>query len=154
MKLSSIKKVKTTPSRCLVFLAVGSLLSLSYSQSTSSVEEKAATRTALMEARECEKHLGPFPKLRYEAKTLTLTIDGGGESFSLPKRHGQYPLRCLPIKRLILIDTVISDSSEIAALKMLQVADLRGSQISSIGEFNMLPNLRMLLVRADQLSQE
>lgn len=90
----------------------------------------------------------------YEAETQTLTIDGGGESFSLRTRHGQYPLRFLPIKRLALIDTLISDRSEIAALKMLEVADLRGSQISSLGDLSMFPQLKRLIVRPDQLSQE
>jgi len=90
----------------------------------------------------------------YEAETQTLTIDAGGESFSLRTRHAQYPLRFLPIKRLILVDTLISSSSEIAALKMLEVADLRGSQISSIGDLDLFPQLRTLIVRPDQLSQE
>jgi serine/threonine protein kinase len=90
----------------------------------------------------------------YEAETQTLTIDGGGESFSLQTGQGQYPLRFLPIKRLILIDTVISNSSEIAELKMLEVADLRGSQISSMGDLSMFPQLKTLIVRPDQLSQE
>ncbi len=90
----------------------------------------------------------------YEAETQTLTIDGGGESFSLRTNQGQYPLRFLPIKRLILIDTLISNSSEIAGLKMLEVADLRGSQISSMGDLNMFPQLKTLIVRPDQLSQE
>lgn len=90
----------------------------------------------------------------YEAETRTLTIDGGGESFSLRTRHGQYPLGFLPIKRLLLVDTLISDSSEIADLKMLEVADLRGSQISSMGDLNMFPQLKTLVVRPDQLSQE
>jgi len=90
----------------------------------------------------------------YEAETQTLTIDGGGESFSLQTGQGQYPLRFLPIKRLILIDTVISNSSEIAELKMLEMADLRGSQISSMGDLNMFPQLKTLIVRPDQLTQE
>ena len=90
----------------------------------------------------------------YEEETQTLTIDGGGESFSLRTRQGQYPLRFLPIKRLVLIDTLISNSSEIADLKMLEVADLRGSQISSMGDLNMFPQLKTLIVRPDQLSQE
>ena len=90
----------------------------------------------------------------YEAETQTLTIDGGGESFSLRTNQGQYPLRFLPIKRLILIDTLILNSSEIAGLKMLEVADLRGSQISSMGDLNMFPQLKTLIVRPDQLSQE
>jgi serine/threonine protein kinase len=90
----------------------------------------------------------------YEATTHTLTIDGGGKPFLLRTRHGQYPLRLLPIKRLILIDTVISNSSEIGALKMLEVADVRGSQISSIGDLDMFPQLKTLIVRPDQLSQE
>jgi hypothetical protein len=55
---------------------------------------------------------------------------------------------------LILIDTVISNSSEIAELKMLEMADLRGSQISSMGGGNMFPQLKTLIVRPDQLSQE
>lgn len=90
----------------------------------------------------------------YEAETQTLTIDGGGKSFSLRTRHGQYPLGFLPIKRLILIDTLISNSSEIADLKMLEVADVRGSQISSMGDVNMFPQLKTLIVRPGQLSQE
>ena len=90
----------------------------------------------------------------YEAETHTLTIDGGGESFSLRTREGQCPLRFLPIKRLILIDTMIANSSEIADLKMLEVADLRGSQISSMGDLKMFPQLKTLIVRPDQLSQE
>ena len=90
----------------------------------------------------------------YEAETQTLPIDGGGESFSLRTEQGQYPLSFLPIKRLILMDTVISNSSEIADLKMLEVADLRGSQISSMGELYMFPQLKTLIVRPDQLSQE
>jgi serine/threonine protein kinase len=90
----------------------------------------------------------------YEAETQTLTIDGGGEFISLRTNQGQYPLRFLPIKRLILIDTLISNSSEIAELKMLEVADLRGSQISSMGDLNMFPKLKTLIVRPDQLSQE
>jgi hypothetical protein len=49
---------------------------------------------------------------------------------------------------------VISSSSEIADLKMLEVADLRGSQISSMGDLNMFPQLKTLIVRPDQLSQE
>ena len=76
---------------------------------------------------------------RYVAETRTLTIDGGGKPFSLRTRHGQYPLGFLPIKRLILIDTVISNSSEIAEMKMLELADLRGSQISSVGDLKMFP---------------
>jgi len=90
----------------------------------------------------------------YEAETHTLTIDGGGESFSLRTRAGQYPLRYLPIKRLILIDTLIANSSEIADLKMLEVADLRGSQISSMGDLKIFPQLKTLIVRPDQLSEE
>ena len=90
----------------------------------------------------------------YEAETQTLTIDGGDELSSLRTKQGQYPLRFLPIKRLILVDTVISSSSEIADLKMLEVADLRGSQISSMGDLNMFPQLKTLIVRPDQLSQE
>jgi serine/threonine-protein kinase len=91
---------------------------------------------------------------RYVAETRTLTIDGGGKPFSLRTRHGQYPLGFLPIKRLILIDTVISNSSEIAEMKMLELADLRGSQISSVGDLKMFPQLRTLIVRPDQLSQQ
>ena len=90
----------------------------------------------------------------YEAETQTLTIDGGGESFSLRTKDEQYPLRFLPIKRLILIDTLIPNSSEIVDLKMLEVADLRGSQISSMGDLNMFPQLKTLIVRPDQMSQE
>lgn len=90
----------------------------------------------------------------YEAEPQTLTIDGGGEFFSLRTKQDQYPLRFLPIKRLILIDTLISNSSEIADLKMLEVADLRGSQISSMGDLNRFPQLKTLIVRPDQLSQE
>jgi serine/threonine-protein kinase len=90
----------------------------------------------------------------YEAETHTLTISGGDEFLSLRTKQGQYPLRFLPIKRLILIDTLISNSSEIADLKMLEVADLRGSQISSMGDLNMFPQLKTLIVRPDQLSQE
>jgi serine/threonine-protein kinase len=90
----------------------------------------------------------------YEAETQTLTIRGGGEFSSLRTAQGQYPLRFLPIKRLILVDTVISSSSEIADLKMLEVADLRGSQISSIGDLNRFPQLETLIVRPDQLSEE
>ena len=90
----------------------------------------------------------------YEAETHTLTISGGGELSFLRTKQGQYPLRFLPIKRLILVDTVISSSSEIADLKMLEVADLRGSQISSMGDLNMFPQLKTLIVRPDQLSQK
>jgi hypothetical protein len=90
----------------------------------------------------------------YEAETQTLTIDGDGESFSLRTNQGQYPLRFLPIKRLILNDTLILNSSEIADLKLLEVADLRGSQISFMGDLNMFPQLKTLIVRPDQLSQE
>jgi hypothetical protein len=90
----------------------------------------------------------------YEAETRTLTIDAGGESFSLRTKDEQYPLRFLPIKRLILVDTLISDYSDIASLKMLEMADLRGSQISSMGDLEMFPQLRTLIVRPDQLSQE
>jgi hypothetical protein len=90
----------------------------------------------------------------YEAETQTLTIDGGGELLSLRTKQGQYPLRFLPIKRLILVDTVISSSSEITDLKMLELADLRGSQITSMGDLNMFPQLKTLIVRPDQLSQE
>lgn len=90
----------------------------------------------------------------YEAETQTLTIDGGGKSLSLRTKDGQYPLAFLPIKRLILIDTLISNTSEIAGLSMLEVADLRGSRISSMGGLNMFPQLKTLIVRPDQLSQE
>lgn len=90
----------------------------------------------------------------YQAETQTLTIDAGGEPFSLRTKEGQYPLRFLPIKRLVLVDTLISDSSEITNLEMLEVADLRGSQISSMGDLNMFPQLKTLIVRPDQLSQE
>ena len=90
----------------------------------------------------------------YEAETQTLTIDGGGEFISLRTNQGQYPLRFLPIKRLVLIDTVISDSSEIGDLEMLEVADLRGSQISSMGDLNLFPQLKTLIVRPGQLPQE
>jgi hypothetical protein len=89
----------------------------------------------------------------YEAETHTLTVSGGGELSSLRTAQGQYPLRFLPIKRLVLVDTVISSSSEIAYLKMLEVADLRGSQISSMGDLNRFPQLKTLIVRPDQLSQ-
>ena len=90
----------------------------------------------------------------YEAEKQTLTISGGGEFSSLRTRQGPSPLRFLPIKRLILFDTVISSSSEIADLKMLEVADLRGSRISSMGDLNRFPQLKTLIVRPDQLSQE
>lgn len=89
----------------------------------------------------------------YEAETHTLTVSGGGELSSLRTAQGQYPLRFLPIKRLVLVDTVIPSSSEIADLKMLEVADLRGSQISSMGDLNRFPQLKTLIVRPDQLSQ-
>ena len=49
---------------------------------------------------------------------------------------------------------MISDSSEITDLKILEVADLRGSQITSMGDLNMFPQLKTLIVRPDQLSQE
>lgn len=90
----------------------------------------------------------------YEAEKQTLTISGGGEFSSLRTRQGLSPLRFLPIKRLILFDTVISSSSEIADLKMLEVADLRGSRISSMGDLSRFPQLKTLIVRPDQLSQE
>jgi len=90
----------------------------------------------------------------YEAEKQTLTISGGGEFSSLRTRQGPSPLRFLAIKRLILVDTVISSSSEIADLKMLEVADLRGSRISSMGDLNRFPQLKTLIVRPDQLSQE
>ena len=90
----------------------------------------------------------------YEAETRTLAIDGGGHSFSLRTKNGQYPLRFLPIKRLVLVDTLISDSSEIADLKLLEEVDLRGSQISSMGDLKMFPKLRTLIVRPDQLTQD
>lgn len=90
----------------------------------------------------------------YEAQTQTLTIDGGGESIPLRTTAGQSPLRFLPVKRLILIDTLISNSSEIADLKLLEVADLRGSQIGSLGDLDMFPQLHTLIVRPGQLSQE
>jgi serine/threonine-protein kinase len=90
----------------------------------------------------------------YEAETQTLTISGGGGFSSLRTTQGQSTLRFLPIKRLILVDTVISSSSEIADLKMLEVADLRGSRISSMGDLNRFPQLKTLIVRPDQLSQE
>ena len=35
-----------------------------------------------------------------------------------------------------------------------EVADLRGSQISSMGDLSMFPQLKTLIVRPDQLSQE
>jgi len=90
----------------------------------------------------------------YEAETQTLTISGGAGFSSLRTTQGQSPLRFLPAKRLILVDTVISSSSEIADLKMLEAADLRGSQISSMGDLNRFPQLKTLIVRPDQLSQE
>ncbi len=90
----------------------------------------------------------------YEAETQTLTIRGGGGFSSLRTSAGQNPLRFLPIKRLILVDTVISSSSEIAGLKMLEVADLRGSKISSMGDLSLFPQLKTLIIRPDQLSQE
>jgi serine/threonine-protein kinase len=90
----------------------------------------------------------------YEAEKQTLTISGGGGFSSLRTSQGQYPLRFLPIKRLMLFDTVISSSSEIADLKMLEVADLRGSRISSMGDLSRFPQLKTLIVRPDQLSQE
>ena len=90
----------------------------------------------------------------YEAEKQTLTISGGGGFSSLRTRQGPSPLRFLPIKRLILFDTVISSSSEIADLKMLEVADLRGSRISSMGDLSMFPQLKTLIVRPDQLSLE
>ena len=90
----------------------------------------------------------------YEAEKQTLTISGGGGFSSLRTRQGPSPLRFLPIKRLILFDTVISSSSEIADLKMLEVADLRGSRISSMGDLSRFPQLKTLIVRPDQLSQE
>lgn len=91
---------------------------------------------------------------QYEAESQTLTINGNGKSFSLQTKDEQYPLRFLPIKRLVLIDTLISNSSEIADLKMLQIADLRGSQISAIDDLKRFPQLKTLIVRSDQLSQE
>ena len=90
----------------------------------------------------------------YEAGTRTLTVDAAGESFSLRTKNGQHPLRFLPIERLILVDTMISDSSEFAGLKALEVADLRGSQISSLGDLTLFPKLKTLIVRPDQLPQE
>ena len=92
--------------------------------------------------------------LSYEAETQTLTIRGDGGFSSLRTSQGQYPLRFLPIRRLILVDTVISSSAEIAGLKMLEMADLRGSKISSMGDLSLLPQLKTLIVLPDQLSQE
>lgn len=41
------------------------------------VQENSSSRTALMYARECEKHLGPFPKFRYEdAIEIPITQNG------------------------------------------------------------------------------
>jgi hypothetical protein len=37
---------------------------------------------------------------------------------------------------------------------MLRVADLRGSQISSVGDLTLFPQLKTLIVRPDQLPQE
>ena len=63
--------------RWIIFLAVVSLLALSYFLNASVVEENASARTALMYARECEKHLGTFPKFRYEdAIEIPITQNG------------------------------------------------------------------------------
>jgi serine/threonine-protein kinase len=90
----------------------------------------------------------------YEAQTQTLTINGGGESITLRTAAGQSPLRFLPIKRLILVDTLISKSSEIADLKMLELVDLRGSRLRSMGDSSLFPHLHTLIVRPGQLSQK
>ena len=92
--------------------------------------------------------------LSYEAEAQTLTIRGDGGFSSLRTSQGQYTLRFLPIRRLILVDTVISSSAGIADLKMLEVADLRGSQISSIRDLSSFPRLKTLIVRPDQLSED
>ena len=71
------EKRNTMRSRYLIFLAVVSLLSLSYFRNAQATREEASARTALMYARECEKHLGPFPKFRYEdAIEIPITQNG------------------------------------------------------------------------------
>lgn len=63
--------------RHLVLLAVLSVLALSYLLAAQAAPEEASARTALMYARECEKHLGPFPKFRYEdAIEIPITRNG------------------------------------------------------------------------------
>ena len=65
-------------SRCLVFVAVVSPLFLAYFPNTPTVEDGTSARTALMYARECEQHLGPFPKFRYE-DAIEIPITQNGE---------------------------------------------------------------------------
>lgn len=66
-------------SRCLVFVAVVLPLFLAYFLNKPAVEDEASERTALMYARECEQHLGPFPEFRYE-EAIEIPITQGGEA--------------------------------------------------------------------------
>ncbi len=61
----------------LILLATIPFLPLSYFHNHQPAREEASTRTALMYARECEKHLGPFPTFRYEdAIEIPITQNG------------------------------------------------------------------------------
>jgi serine/threonine-protein kinase len=86
----------------------------------------------------------------YEPESHTMTIKGAGQLSKLVTANQLSPLRFLPIKRLILVNTLISKSSELQGLDMLELADLRGSRISSVPET--LLQLKMLIVRPGQLS--
>ena len=50
------------------------------------VKENASSRTALMYARECEKHLGPLPKFRYE-DAIEIPITQNGKQVIVTKEN-------------------------------------------------------------------
>ena len=91
-------------SKCLIFLAVVSLLAFSCLLNASVIEEKASARTALMYARECEKHLGPLPNFRYEdaieipitqsGKRIIVTADSIGKNLKSCDKPAAFGAPC------------------------------------------------------------
>ncbi len=98
------KKRNTVQIRYLIFLAVVSLLALSYLFNASAARENASARTALMYVRDCEKRLGPFPKFHYEdaieipitqnGKRVIVTVENIGKNLKSCEKPAAFGAPC------------------------------------------------------------
>jgi serine/threonine protein kinase len=95
----------------------------------------------------------PDVRLSWDPETGTATI-GSSKAQSRVFKKERSPLRFLPIRRLVLLNTQISDSAMLAQLDSLEVADLRGSKIDSVAALKTLSKLTTLIARPGQLRPE
>jgi tRNA A-37 threonylcarbamoyl transferase component Bud32 len=94
-----------------------------------------------------------LPGVTFDAATHTATIDSP-EAGSLTPKSNRCPLRFLSVRRLIFLNTAISDASELGQLQTLELVDLRGTRISRTSSLASLPQLQHLIIRPGQFSTE